>query len=59
METNKEVSWYYRLRVMRTCLKIVVMGMKGGQYNLPGRPVDFTRIKNSSADLVMKMRKSI
>lgn len=26
---------------------------------MPGRPGEFTRIKNSSADLVMKMRKSI
>lgn len=52
VETSKEVWWYFRLRVTRGCIKIVVMGIKG-------TPVGSTGIRNSSADLVMKIRKSI
>ena len=52
VETNKEDWWYFRLRVTRACIKIVVMRIKGTQVGLTG-------IRNSSADLVMKIRKSI
>lgn len=44
--------WYFRLRVMRACIKRLAMGIKRGL-------VRFTRVGDSSAYMVVKVRKSI
>lgn len=49
VETNEEFWWYFRLRVMRACIRRVMMGMKRSL-------VRFIGIANSNAYMVMKMR---